>query len=805
MENVEPLTVEVVLGGAQLMVNNVAVGPFILSSPEGLDAGDYTYQQGTSPYQLIINSGKEITIENPNEYSTVDYITISIASGVDANLTLKNVMIDVSGSPDACAFDMSQTSSITLNLEGTNELQSGENCAGLQLGSSGGTLTVKGNGSLSVYGGANGAGIGSGYNENINSITIHAEKSLSAYGGDNGAGIGSGYYGNVESIHIDGRQISGRGGNHAAGIGSGAYGNVGSIVVETNIITAYGGENGAGIGSGRSGRLDSITVRGSQGTLEGGTNGAGIGTGNRGSRGDGSIQIENAYLVVRGGEGAAGIGGGNGSDGGEIRISGGTVEVTGDPGSEIIGSGVSGSSSGVWIEGASVKADSVAEVHGANGQQYICKLEDQGGVTGVTVDETAYNISHNHRNGDNALYLYLTQGQHDIEIEKGEIVSRFTVDIALNGTIRQRILWPSQAEELIYGKALNESALLGGEATGADYAVLNGVFQWEDADYIPQAGDNQEFSIQFVPENTDLQTLENRLKVNVKPARLLIAADNKTMSVGDEKPEYTATVEGLANGESIDQIIFTDNAGDYSLAGVYRVTPSGGEIVGGNGRMENYEAVYQQGTLTIVEAEVPEEPDGPEDGDEGGQDPGGDNEGSQNPPENGTQAPVSQGDSDDGETNTIIIDPQKGRVDRDRGILTGTLNGTGGGYSHWHSTADGWRLQYADGTYAAGSWSAGVAGSAVEIYCWEFIDRTWYAFDSRGYAADGLFFDGGYDGWFYVDSNTGMKTGWQLLGGKWYYFNPRSDGTMGKMFQGRWTLDGWFVKEDGEWDEQPKK
>ena len=75
----------------------------------------------------------------------------------------------------------------------------------------------------------------------------------------------------------------------------------------------------------------------------------------------------------------------------------------------------------------------------------------------------------------------------------------------------------------------------------------------------------------------------------------------------------------------------------------------------------------------------------------------------------------------------------------------------------------------------------------------------------QGYAADGLFFDGGYNGWFYVDVNSGLKTGWQYLNGKWYYFNPRSDGTLGIMFTGRQTLDGWYVKENGEWDGQPKK
>ena len=32
-----------------------------------------------------------------------------------------------------------------------------------------------------------------------------------------------------------------------------------------------------------------------------------------------------------------------------------------------------------------------------------------------------------------------------------------------------------------------------------------------------------------------------------------------------------------------------------------------------------------------------------------------------------------------------------------------------------------------------------------------------------------------------------MKTGWVQIDGKWYYFNPVSDGTRGMMFIGRKT------------------
>ena len=56
---------------------------------------------------------------------------------------------------------------------------------------------------------------------------------------------------------------------------------------------------------------------------------------------------------------------------------------------------------------------------------------------------------------------------------------------------------------------------------------------------------------------------------------------------------------------------------------------------------------------------------------------------------------------------------------------------------------------------------------------------------------------------------------WQFIDGRWYYLNPVSDGTRGIMcarknqdgsagimYSKRRTPDGWYVKEDGSWDEE---
>lgn len=40
--------------------------------------------------------------------------------------------------------------------------------------------------------------------------------------------------------------------------------------------------------------------------------------------------------------------------------------------------------------------------------------------------------------------------------------------------------------------------------------------------------------------------------------------------------------------------------------------------------------------------------------------------------------------------------------------------------------------------------------------------------------------------------------GWNMIEGKWCYFNPVSDGTKGKMVVNTY-IDGYYVGEDGVW------
>lgn len=160
----------------------------------------------------------------------------------------------------------------------------------------------------------------------------------------------------------------------------------------------------------------------------------------------------------------------------------------------------------------------------------------------------------------------------------------------------------------------------------------------------------------------------------------------------------------------------------------------------------------------------------------------------------------SGSDGSSSSTGDRTYDAKKGWVSARTGIITGT----GSGYSKWLQDENGWKLQYADGTMAAGVSVAADDGRTYERLTWELINGAWYAFGADGYAESGLIFDPDLGGTFYIDINTGMKTGWQMIDGKWYYFNPISDGKRGIMFADAW-IDGWYVDKDGIWNGEAKK
>ena len=130
-----------------------------------------------------------IVISDPADAPPVDHsgeaaITIDVADGAEANVTLDGVDIDVSGTggliddkpiPGEAAVQITGNGDVTMELDGENTVQGGQNRAGVEK-NSGGNLTIidenETHGSLEATGGKYGSGIGGGIGGDGSNITI---------------------------------------------------------------------------------------------------------------------------------------------------------------------------------------------------------------------------------------------------------------------------------------------------------------------------------------------------------------------------------------------------------------------------------------------------------------------------------------------------------------------------------------------------------------------------------------------------------------------------------------------------------
>lgn len=105
----------------------------------------------------------------------------------------------------------------------------------------------------------------------------------------------------------------------------------------------------------------------------------------------------------------------------------------------------------------------------------------------------------------------------------------------------------------------------------------------------------------------------------------------------------------------------------------------------------------------------------------------------------------------------------------------------------WRYNPGGWWYQYADGSWPADGW--------------KLIDNRWYLFNSGGHMVTGWYQDLAGQ-WFYLnpvdDGMLGaMRTGWQIIDKKAYYFHSISDGSLGHLLMNTVTPDGYVVGPDG--------
>lgn len=157
-----------------------------------------------------ITQGGTYTIKGTG-HATSNTISVT-GSNIKAKIILKNVNIDVSNQDEQQAFLAKNNDQfnvhLTIILEGTNSLKSGDHRAGLTWNNSdnNSTLEIEGDGSLTATGGWAGAGIGGGYGGLGKNITITGG-TVTATGGWAGVGIGGGDAGSGRNITITGGTV----------------------------------------------------------------------------------------------------------------------------------------------------------------------------------------------------------------------------------------------------------------------------------------------------------------------------------------------------------------------------------------------------------------------------------------------------------------------------------------------------------------------------------------------------------------------------------------------------------------------
>ena len=206
------------------------------AQPYNLETGSITVNSDASGNRTVSQDNgvqdhpeTSETVITSNNNVTNHTVTINSSGTGDnaAEVTLQNVNINT-GSNGGAAVSTNGSGDVNIELNGSNTLQSGNQRAGLEKGSTG-NLTIQDD-------------------NNADS----AAGSLTATGGNSGAGIGGGYMGGGRTITIEGGTVTAIGGNTGAGIGGGYQRGVQYVSIEGGTVIAIGGNTGAGIGCGRS-------------------------------------------------------------------------------------------------------------------------------------------------------------------------------------------------------------------------------------------------------------------------------------------------------------------------------------------------------------------------------------------------------------------------------------------------------------------------------------------------------------------------------------------------------------------------
>ena len=186
-----------------------------------IDNGDITVEAGEGGHN-VTQSGSttwddtEVVIkQNDQENATSNTVTVKGDENNKAEVTLDGVNIEA------------ESGKAGVKVEGNADITLAE---GSENKVTGGSVTIRGEGSHEANGGLNGAGIGSGERQHAGDITIEGG-TVNANGGGyiqgtggGGAGIGGGNNGHGGNVTINGGDVTATGQGGGAGFGGGSLG-----------------------------------------------------------------------------------------------------------------------------------------------------------------------------------------------------------------------------------------------------------------------------------------------------------------------------------------------------------------------------------------------------------------------------------------------------------------------------------------------------------------------------------------------------------------------------------------------------
>lgn len=160
------------------------------------------------------------------------------------------------------------------------------------------------------------------------------------------------------------------------------------------------------------------------------------------------------------------------------------------------------------------------------------------------------------------------------------------------------LTWTPTVTSIVYGAPLGNGILdatSGGTAGNISYTVAGAPVM---ASSILPAG-VYAITATFTPtDTTDYTTQSKTVSITVAQAPLVVSVGNATIAFGSPFPAFTATLQGLVNGNSVGNgisIMYATTATVNSVPGVYPITASISGAAAGN-----YAISVHPGTLTIT-------------------------------------------------------------------------------------------------------------------------------------------------------------------------------------------------------------